>query len=162
MPNKSEELEVTNAKDWRKSQEAGQLVELPSGKVARLTRPHLFSLVKEGLIPDPLSGQVMEMLNDTKPAATVVKTIGADNLILIMDITCKTAFVEPRVVDEPKDNELSPNDLDFDDKVFVFWWCQGGIDDLKSFRKQQSRVMETVHERDQVQPKAKQSAGRKR
>jgi len=156
------EMKVTSAAEWRKSQQVGQVIELPSGAVARLVRPHLLALVKTGQIPDLLSAQVSELFGTSKTPAEVQAGISPESMIELINITSKLAFIEPKITDTPGVNELSIDDIDFEDRTFVFWWCQGGAADLKSFREQQSRIMETSLDSNQVPPKAKRPGKRKR
>lgn len=163
MPKKQgKELRVTDAAEWRESQRVGQLVELPSGKVARLTRPHMLALAKTGQIPDPLSAQVMEMFSGKKSPAETKDSISPEDMLALINITCKIAFVEPKIADDPGPDELSIDDIDFEDRTFVFWWSQGGAADLASFRKEQERIMEVALGGKQVPPKAERTPKSKR
>lgn len=162
MPkSKERELKATSAEEWRTSQEAGQLVKLPSGKVARLARPHLLALIKTGQIPDPLSAQVMGLFNGKNPAE-IQENINAEDMLTLINTTVRVAFIEPKVADDPGPDEISTNDIDFEDKMFVFWWSQGGTADLALFRREQARVVETSLGGGKVSPKTKQPAQRKR
>jgi len=155
---KPKELKVTSAKDWKKVNKVGQLVELPSGRVAKLVRPHLLALIKEGVIPDAISAQVSEMF--TKKVTSISKAIQTNTMSnedgeILANILCKAAFVEPKISDNPGPDELSVDDIDPEDKIFVTWWSQGGATDLKVFRKQQARVLEIIHNSNKVSSETK-------
>ena len=158
MP-KKKVLTATSPQEWRKLNTLGTLIELPSGKVARLRKPDLFTLVRAGKIPNALAGKVTEMIKKQKAD---IADFDASELADLLDIVAKAAFVEPQVVDKPtEDNQISPSDIDFTDKSFVFQYAQGGTSDLEFFRREQGRNVSPAQDGQELQPEAEPDSGDK-
>lgn len=62
----------------------------------------------------------------------------------------------------PRDpNVLYTDQVDWNDKVFIFQWCLGGTKDLEQFRQQLESGVVALSDRQDVQGKAKRSPRRK-
>lgn len=140
---------VTTGTQWRKAREQGEVVELPSGKVARLRPLSLLGLIAQGRIPDPLSALVTEMIaGETKVVANFEMFESFGDLL---KLACVVAFVEPKIVDNPEaDDEISIQDVDFDDQLFVFNRVQTEVNLTKPFRGKPSGDVEAVASSDSV------------
>lgn len=165
-------LQVTSADEWRKPAVEGFIVELPSGKVARVRRTmDLFSLVQQGKVPNLLSGIVGDMLSKGKAEAPTLEELKVEELIEMLSFIdqCVIAcMLEPKVAQHPplqKDGELvldkdnvpipdpeweppagfiSTADVDMGDKMFLFTLAQGGSADAARFREEQDGVVRRV------------------
>lgn len=148
-------LRATAGSAWREPRQAGVPVQLPSGNIARLRPVEPQALLKQGEIIDILTPLVAKMLFQGADASaeTIAQVIGDatagdDNpaqlqeaatrladLERVCDIVCKTAFVDPRVVDDPQaENEIAPDDIELADKVHVFTLALRGAAALRHFR----------------------------
>lgn len=129
-------LKVTNIKDLARYQE-GIIVELPpfaEGQpfVARMKRPSILGLAKQGKIPN----QLMTAANGLFSGGTAASgDKGKEDLLKdvydVIDILCEASFVEP-TYQELKDVGVELTD---DQLVFIFNYSQKGVTDIKSFRK---------------------------
>lgn len=133
MYNKTE-LAVTPITDLVKASQ-GTLIELPpfiEGQpfVARLKRPSMLALVREGKIPNSLIGTANELFAngrmDTDDSAAM------SNLFDVLDTICEACFVEPTFSQLKK----AGVELTDDQYMFVFNYTQQGVRALRSFRSQ--------------------------
>lgn len=60
-----------------------------------------------------------------------------------------------------KDDVLYADQVDMDDKIFVFQWALGGTSDLVRFREEQSSALESAPDGEDVRPAAKRTPRRK-
>jgi hypothetical protein len=124
---------VTPLSAWR-DQAEGQLHKLPSGNVARLKRVHVLDLVKQGKIPDTLTGLVAQMIDTTGGKIEVtLKDLG--DYVDVVNLVAIAAFVEPRLAAEPGDDALGVEELPFVDRAAVFEWCHVTTRRLEPFRQ---------------------------
>ena len=150
-------LKVTSGPEWRRPREEGVLKQLPSGKVAQLRRLSLLSLIERGTIPDPLSGLISEMIGGKK---LTVDLNTFQDFAEILKVICQVAFIAPRIVDEPQaDDEISIEDVDFDDRLHVFNWCQQEVRFLQPFRQEQTGDVEAPHDSDDVPVETEPDSG---
>lgn len=120
-------MQVTSAGEWKR----GELVRLPSGKIARLKKPDILSMVMEdGKIPDALTPLIFGKESQTaikqgrNPEIELTPEVIV-SLTPVLNKLAKGCFVEPRVVDKPGDDEIAPLDVEFNDKLFLFQWVFG-------------------------------------
>lgn len=156
----NEDRKVSSAKDWKKSSSGLGLiheVSVPSGNVARLRRPGMDTFIKLGMIPNSMMSIIQRNItkaqrgqepDEASVAAELAKLIEdpekiADILGLADKVLCYCA-VEPKVSMPPDDPDERDNDVlyadevDMDDKMFIFSWAVGGAEDLASFRSGQA------------------------
>lgn len=117
-------MTVTSVAQWK----SGEIVQLPSGKVAKLRRPDALSLLlDDGRLPDALGPLIFGEKNEGGVAAEIEltpETLTA--LVPILDKLAVACFVEPRVVENAQGDEvLIPADIAFNDKLFLFQWIFG-------------------------------------
>ncbi|MHB0976901.1 MAG: DUF7391 family protein [Candidatus Aquicultorales bacterium] len=130
------------AAQWKAN---GTPVELPSGNTAKLRRFNIFYLLKEGKVPNHLASIVQGFISS--PAgpdlgALVQKKENLDAMLELLEITAKSCFVDPRVVDNPTaDNEIGFSEIALDDLLYVWGWAQGEAVSLESFREDQERAV---------------------
>lgn len=108
-------LEPTNASAWpSKDKATGIVIELPSGAVARISRPPLQYYIATGRIPPKLWAKVQkegaELFSDP------VNTMTKEEMRLFVDWMISCAFVEPIVSMARKAGTIYVGDLDERDK----------------------------------------------
>lgn len=104
--------------------------------VAKLRRPSLLVMAKNGTIPNTLLGQANSMffgntLRNAKPDNDVLA-----KLFDIIEIMCKCAFVEP-TYDQIKEAGIQMNDQQY---LAVYNYTQEGVQALSSFRGEQGNI----------------------
>ncbi len=113
-----QELKPTSGKDWRTSRENGVLVTFRSGNTARIRPINIDFLVSTGKIPTILESHVVDLIErgtTTMPGATTLED--EKTWFEFLNDLCRYAFVEPRVVDDPKEEgEIGVWDIDLADK----------------------------------------------
>jgi len=136
-------LKVTKGSDWRRDREEGVPVELPSGKIAALRGINVGFLIKSGKMPQFIRTQMSDMLSgrDTEPAhPTDSDTV---EILDFYDDLCRMVFVNPRVVDNPQeDDEISIDDIPYMDKIFIQNLMYTPVSELNSFREKQTSNVE--------------------
>jgi hypothetical protein len=128
------------------------ILELPSGESMRVKNPGGLKLfMREGMIPNSLMG-LMQGAVDTgaKPdMSQIVTPDGVDpelveDMLGLLDNILVTCALEPRVHPVPEDEEEDPRDdellytdeVDEEDKMFIFQWVVGGTRDVEQFRSE--------------------------
>jgi hypothetical protein len=146
MPKKDESMEVTAPRAWV-SKRRGELVELPSGNVARLRKVEIFEIVATGSIPDSLSALISEVIAATEKGTTpddqklqeeFAQTVTVEELAQMVARVVPLVFAEPRLVAEPRQpdydaGELALEDVDWDDRLFAFNWAMGEVGIVADF-----------------------------
>ncbi|MBZ0315438.1 MAG: hypothetical protein K8L91_03395 [Anaerolineae bacterium] len=116
---------ITTAAQWK----SGEIVQLPSGKVARLRRPDALSLLlHDGRLPDALGPLIFGKSEGAGVAEIELTPESLTALVPILDQLAVACFVEPRVAEKsagPGDDVLVPSDIAFNDKLFLFQWVFG-------------------------------------
>ncbi len=164
---------VTTGSMWRSARETGFVKQLPSGNWARLRPVGLERLITGGEIPDLLTPLVTKMFLDGADSVDLdtflaqrgpEKTLAQmGEMIALLDAVCKAAFVEPRIVDNPQaEDEIGIEDLDLQDKSFVFHLVQQPVAVLRRFRLEPSADVAAVPDGQQVEPAAQQPRRGKR
>lgn len=150
---------VTEAKNWKKAESTHELT-VPSGNVCLVRRPGPSVFLEDGNIPNSLLTLVMPLLEeaqdkgktgDSTPMpdssfADLQKIILDDptklkDLFTMMDHITVACVVSPVVLPEPeiggeRDPEaLYVDEIDFEDKSFIFNFIVGGTADLERFRE---------------------------
>lgn len=109
----------TSALDWRKPRTEGYLVQLPSGKVARVrpVGPEVFVTLKR--IPMVIGDLLMGNDSTVEIDFTTPENLG--QWIEVLDAITKGCFVVPKVVDNPvAEDEIALADVELLDKAFLF------------------------------------------
>ncbi len=122
-------LAPTGAGDWRNDT---TVMALPSGNVARLRRPQLFTWLAEGEIPNPLRAAVVEIAGEDTSGEVVTPEARARALFWIV----ARCFVDPVVVTDVDagPGELHIRDIDDADKFRVVEWAMGEVAAMAGFR----------------------------
>jgi len=137
---------------WTKKR--GEDLLLPSGNTARVRRPGPEALLKKGVLPDALAAQVQEMIAKGKGTISQKQTeeLGNDPETVLamldaMDRVLCTVVLEPKVLyhrndkgedipEEEREDGIYTDDVDFEDKSFIFQYAVGGTRDLARFRRE--------------------------
>lgn len=137
------ELIVSKASDWKQ----GEVVQLPSGKVARLKKPDVINLIlANGRIPDVFMPILFGKDARQGQSADIELTPELlQDMLPMMNTIIQVCFVEPRIVDNPDENTLGVNDVAWADKLWVFQWVFGGQGHAAAtFPRQQAGNVATV------------------
>jgi hypothetical protein len=139
----------TPGKTWRKLREEGVLIRLPSGNWASLRSISPEVIVKLGRIPDILTPVIAEELSGK---GTLREKLGNPQTLAdlqanieFVETVAEFAFVNPRIVADPQsDDEISIEDLSWDDKVFCVSLLGVPAQALERFRDEQARGVESL------------------
>ena len=118
-----------------KSYAKGAIVELPSfadGQpfVARLKRPSMLGMVKQGKIPNTLLVKANELFVQGGAGVDPEEENMMDEMMGVLELMAQETFVEPTYEDIKKSGvELTDEQL-----MFVFNYAQQGVKALESFR----------------------------
>lgn len=153
MTDNNDTHSVTTASAWRKPREGVEL-RVPSGNVC-LVRPTtgLDSFVRSGRIPNSLMPFVEKAMAKGKPPTTADMEMTPEllsDLMNLMDQVTIDMVISPVVKRIPQDEKgedlplsqrpegdfLWVDDIDFEDKTFIFNYAVGGTRDVKKFRRE--------------------------
>lgn len=134
MEKKVEGLQITSI-DELKSYANGTVVELPSFSegqpfVARLKRPSLLGMVKQGKIPNTLLVRANELFVQTGAGFDVEEENMMEQMFDVLDLMAGETFVEP-TYKEIKEAGIQLTD---EQLMFIFNYAQQGVRALESFR----------------------------
>ena len=134
MEKKVEGLQITSI-DELKSYANGTVVELPSFSegqpfVARLKRPSLLGMVKQGKIPNTLLVRANELFVQTGAGFDVEEENMMEQVFDVLDLMAGETFVEP-TYKEIKEARIQLTD---EQLMFIFNYAQQGVRALESFR----------------------------
>lgn len=134
MEKKVEGLQITSI-DELKSYANGTVVELPSFSegqpfVARLKRPSLLGMVKQGKIPNTLLVRANELFVQTGAGFDVEEENMMGQMFDVLDLMAGETFVEP-TYKEIKEAGIQLTD---EQLMFIFNYAQQGVRALESFR----------------------------
>lgn len=146
----------TSASSWKKKTVGGTLFTVPSGNTALIRTPGMQAFIKQGIIPNALMPFIQEaMKKGEKPSDVDVSQLLDDptRLNQIMDLAdavtvncCIDPKVEAIPLDEDEnqipigdsrrdDDTLYVDEVDFEDKMYIFNLAVGGTSDLEKFRE---------------------------
>ena len=133
------EAQITSIEALRKYAQ-GDIVELPPFAegmpfVARIQRPSLMNLVKQGKIPNSLLKNANELFSSGIDGAFDEDNEAAlSQMFEIMDTICEASFLEP-TYQQIKEAGVQLTD---EQLMFIFNYSQAGVRALESFRQQQA------------------------
>jgi hypothetical protein len=156
--NGNQTLQPTNGATWREPYEKGEIVELPSGKIARLGPANVEILIKAmGDLPDALTSVIANLFIGEGDGDLGLNSLtDLAGFVDLGNALCRASFLEPKVVDNPqKANEIAPEHIHFMDKVFILERALSEAMSLDKFRPQQKSHVETVDNSQPVRTKAK-------
>lgn len=151
-------VKPTSVGEWKKAA-AGHVIELPSGKGMRIKKMTVQSMMATGIMPNALIKVVKKALDkgagrpgmDEQMAMEMIADPGKvqEMVAFINKLTCKVAM-EPRVFpipdneDDRDPDELYVDEIDEEDKMFIFQVVTSGDDDTESFREEHASTMAAI------------------
>lgn len=154
---------------WGQNKQGVDLT-VPSGQTCKARRPGMDAFIREGLIPNNLLPIVRKAMSGKDPDYKEFLEGMDDNMLedivrLVDAITIKVV-VEPPLFPIPADpaeqrfhDRIYVDDVDFEDKMFIFQWAVGGTADLERFRAEQRSALATVPSGADVERPAEQPSG---
>lgn len=152
----------TSPQDFKKKRPVGIMLDLPSGNVIKVKSVDLVSLVVSGKIPNSLLTTVQEHLKDVDPdqvteqeAADFAAKMSPEELaqtFSVMDSLVIAMAMEPKVHPVPEDEGqrdeelLYVDELDGEDKLFMFNWSQKGLKQTQRFPEQAGERLDALEE----------------
>lgn len=160
MAKDASKKEVTPAAEWKKPSR-GMEVEVPSGNVALVRPVGMQAFLQKGIIPNSLRGIAMEAISGKKKAPEMKMDDMSpekieDMLVLFDSVTCY-CVIEPKVTPVPLDDEGEPipladrdsselyvDEVNLDDKIFIFQFACGGTRNVEQFREEFSVSLDAI------------------
>jgi hypothetical protein len=149
--------EVTTAAQWKtKGKQAKPVeLELPSGNVCLVRRKPLQTFMSEGKIPNEIMDIVNSELQKNDSGKESAFNVADHNwtgeqlsaVLSVVDQMVVDQVIEPDVLAVPENDadrdpdELYIDEVDFEDKSFIFQFVIGGTSDIRRFRKESSSVV---------------------
>lgn len=176
MDEAKEPREVTSAREWKSASRA-KPIEVPSGNIAMVERRPLAALWKAGRIPNSLMPMVRKSIatGDSGARETDWTDAMLSDMIKLMDSITVECTKDPVVQavpvckscrrskddviheehdydgEERSEDVLYVDDVDFDDKAFIYQYVIGAVDDVAAFRRGSERDVEPVPDSDEVE-----------
>ena len=163
---------IASVSDIKKNKR-GRPVQLPSGVWMKCRRVQLRSFIEQGDVPNPLIGIVEEAINKGRnidmeeitgfdTGEINVETI--NEMLEMVDRVVISVCVEPQVNPKPEDEDDRDDDLlyvdemDDEDKMFLFQWSSGGTEDIATFRREAEEGLVSLAQGEGDRPAAKRSS----
>ena len=158
-PAKRAAAKASSVSDFKKKK-SGIMLQLPTGLWMKVRRISMTSFITQGDVPNPLLPLVEEALNKGKEI-DVAELVGDDDAVTLekvndilelMNAIVVQMSVEPKVYSVPDDEAdrdgdlLYVDELDDEDRMFLFQFAIGGTSDLERFRRELNTGMGTVAE----------------
>lgn len=167
-PETRDHLSASPASSFKKK--TAHTMELPSGNFASVRRLGPTAVLSEGVMPDALMPIIQDAIRKGKGEvdADVAQNIASDpkqiaEMMAGIDRLMPKVFVEPKVLfhrhevtvgsvtsledipEESRDPEVVyTDDIDMNDKLFLFKFVMGGSGSLEEFRKESEQGLGTV------------------
>ena len=145
--NGQQKFAVTPASEWSKARKEGVLVQFPeSGMIAKVRPVNTDTFIRIGKVPDALTMTVSTLTSGTSDNTKLT----GDDYLKLLDMYngfVETCFVEPKVVGvgiEPKEGEISVDDVSDSDKQFLFQFMGRPASLLESFRPGQEQPVDDL------------------
>lgn len=153
--------EVSSVSSWKRP--SNPILELPSGHTVRVFNPGLKTFLVNGTMPNSLmslaekalqKGQPLgksetdNLINDPKKVADMLKFV--DDVVLGVVVEPKV-HQTPAEASERDDSLLYIDELDDEDKLFIFQWATGGSADLERFRTELAGTLGALQSGDDVE-----------
>lgn len=147
-------MPATTVQEWRAKNQPVE-VELPSGNVALLRKVNVLDLAVTGDIPSTL---VVDAARYKDGGVDMSRLSGDPQLFQqflgLIDPVVIAAFVQPKVAKEATEDALGISEIDAQDKLAVFAWCNEGAEALRPFRPGPSPRLESAPDGGDVRPPA--------
>lgn len=140
---------------WKKSSE-GSPLRVPSGNTAIVRNPGMQVFVSQGMIPNSLMGPIQEALHNGKRpdmSKLEVNEQTLKDMLELADAVVMFCVVDPKVTSnkdatgeilplEARDaDKLYVDEVDVEDKMFIFQYAVGGTRDIERFRKESAESL---------------------
>lgn len=164
---------VTNASAWKKSSVQGGELEVPSGNVCLVRKPDgMRVFMSKGMIPNSLMPIVQTAIaeggkGNAKPvdpsklmAEVLEDPKKLQDMMSLIDAVVCDIVLEPKVCPVPAEGEerddevLYVDEVDMDDRMFLFQFAVGGTKDLERFRGEQASTMASISDGGEVRDEA--------
>lgn len=172
-------VRASSAADFKKR--TGGFLPLPSGLTVKVHNSGgLRAFVSSGMIPNSLMGLVQNAINKGQEPSEeeIAKLIGVDSenlntdaiddMLKMTDSVVCEVVVDPEVFPKPADDEERDEDLlyvdemDDEDKAFIFQWVTGGTRDIEQFRREQGTSLDSLVGRSSAKKSTKRAPRTKR
>ncbi len=122
---------------WKKVKNKFFELVLPSGQKVKVCHPHIFDLVKLGVLPSGILQKVFKMSMFVENQKLDISKAEDEDLQILMTVIDKFvlyAVLEPKiVVSNPKEDEIEINDIPTEDKMYIFSRLTGSEEGLPEF-----------------------------
>lgn len=153
---------VTTASAWKQKTAGGTPLVVPSGNTCLVQASGLQVFLREGLIPNSLMPIISEAMRKGRAPQNSDFDLEnnpemLDQILDLMDSVTMYCVIEPKIEPAPRDEEgalipfserdpetLYVDEVDFQDKTFIFQYAVGGTADLEKFRQELGEHVETV------------------
>lgn len=140
---KPENIAVSSAEQFKQrrlKKEQGELLELTSGLTIKVKRPEIAKLISSGIVPANL---VQVFLNQKGKSTDNISAEDLSKLMQFQKIVAQNSVIEPKIVDEPDYNngEIALEDIEDTDLEDIWQYVNGGLEAVKSFREQRSKLL---------------------
>lgn len=141
---------ATEAKTW-KSNKQGIEVTVPSGNVCLARRVGMEVFLQQGMIPNTLLPIVRAAMSSGEAPDVSMESMDdgmLQDIISLVNAVCVYIVQEPVLRQVPPEGELRDDDVlyvdevDLDDKMFLFNWAVGGTADAERFREESNVAVE--------------------
>lgn len=147
----------TSASEWKKKTTLGTLVTVPSGNEVRVRTPGMQVFLSQGVIPNGLMPLIQEAMKQGEaPSDEAAEALMDDpeklqEILDLADAVALFCFIEPKLNRVPFDDEgaiipigddrrdeeiLYVDEVDLNDKLFIFQFAVGGTAELEQFRQE--------------------------
>lgn len=150
---------VSSKESW-KAGRRGTPVEVPSGNTCLVQNPGMQVFMEQGFIPNSLLAIVQESMETGNAPNLTTEDLDMEkmkDMLTFMDAVVCFCVLEPKVLPVPKydDGTLQPlherdedqlyvDEVDMEDKSFIFQLAMGGTRDLERFRQEQAAAMASL------------------
>lgn len=146
----------TPASSWKKKGSEGILIRVPSGNVARIRTPGIEVFVTQGTIPNGLMPMITASMKRGGPPKDddLAKMLEDKEMLQqIIDLSSAVTVhccLDPVVLPVPEEgverdpDALYVDEVDFNDRMYIFGVAVGGTSNLEQFHRQQAALMESV------------------
>lgn len=165
---------ITSAGEWKAKATQGAPLKVPSGNVCLARNPGMQAFMQAGMIPNPLLAPVQKALASGKGDVGLQELISdnperMNAMLQLIDNAVMYCVLEPAIYDSHQEVEIPsmggtpatkirepiPRDkrdpdalyideVDPEDKVFIFQWACGGSSDLVKFRRELGSSLEAL------------------
>lgn len=172
---RSDEPEVTPIQGWKRPA-APKPLTVPSGNVALVRRKPLEALWKQGMIPNSLLPLVQKAIKSGEKVKHEDVEAWTEehmsDIVELIDRVVVDCVVKPKVAPVPLDDDgnevpyedrdqdkLYVDEVDDEDKAFIYQYVTGGTDDVARFRAEQATGLEIVPDGEDVDGSSEPAAG---